>query len=201
MAFGSRSVLSVLSVAGAHGLHLLTGDAYSFGAVLGATGGVLAIAMFFLFALASVSPACTSAFIEGNSFATMIPGVSRMASTMVGATVAALLAVTGVATDLVGVFSIIGASFGPICGALMADYLLSGKKWCGPRQGINMAGYGAWAVGFVIGILPFLPLPADIKPWVQPATVYSCIAGFIVYTILAKAGLQPKPVPMSERSA
>jgi cytosine permease len=193
--------LSVLSVAGAHGLHLLTGDAYSFGAVLGATGGVLAIAMFFLFALASVSPACTSAFIEGNSFATMIPGVSRMASTMVGATVAALLAVTGVATDLVGVFSIIGASFGPICGALMADYLLSGKKWCGPRQGINMAGYGAWAVGFVIGILPFLPLPADIKPWVQPATVYSCIAGFIVYTILAKAGLQPKPVPMSERSA
>jgi cytosine permease len=190
--------LSVLSVAGAHGLNIIPSQAYTFDAVIGAMGGVLTVVMFFLFALASVSPACTSAFIAGNSFATMIPGVSRMASTMVGATVAALLAVTGVATNLIGVFSIIGASFGPICGALLADYLLSGKKWSGPREGINIAGYGAWAVGFVIGILPFLPLPDDIKPWVQPATVYSCLAGFVVYTILAKAGLQPKPVAIPE---
>ena len=65
--------------------------------------------------------------------------------------VAAILAITGVAANLVGLFTIIGASFGPIIGAMVADYLLSGKKWAGPRSGINFAGYGAWAVGFVIG--------------------------------------------------
>jgi cytosine permease len=113
---------------------------------------------------------------------------------MVGAVIAAVLAITGVAANLVNLFTIIGASFGPICGAIVADYLLSGKKWAGPREGVNFAGYGAWAVGFVIGILPFLPISADVKPYIQPAAVYSFVAGFLVYVALAKAGLQPKLV-------
>ena len=83
---------------------------------------------------------------------------------------------------------------GPICGAMVADYWLSGKKWAGPREGVNIAGYGAWAVGFVIGILPFLPISEETKVYLQPAAVYSFIAGFIVYVILAKAGLQSKVV-------
>jgi len=157
------------------------------------TGGFAAIA-FFLFAVASIAPMCFSSFIAGNSLATMIPGVPRLTSTMVGAVVAALLAVTGLAANLVGLFTIIGASFGPICGAIVADYLLSGKKWAGPREGINFAGYGAWAIGFLIGILSFLPIPDDVKPYLQPAAVYSFIAGFVVYAALAKAGLQPKLV-------
>lgn len=109
--------------------------------------------------------------------------------------IAAVLAITGVAANLVNLFTIIGASFGPICGAMVADYWLSGKRWAGPRDGINPAGYGAWAIGFVIGILPFLPISADVKPYLQPAAVYSFVAGFLVYVILAKAGLQPKIVP------
>ena len=77
----------------------------------------------------------------------------------------------------------------------MADYLLSGRKWAGPREGINIAGYGAWAVGFIVGILPFLHLPADVIGYLQPAAVYSFVAGFVVYMVLAKAGLQSKVVP------
>ena len=125
-------------------------------------------------------------------------GVSRITSTMVGAVVAAILAITGVAANLVGLFTIIGASFGPIIGAMVADWLLSGKKWAGPRSGINFAGYGAWAVGFIIGILPFLPISDAVKEYTQPAALYSFVAGFIVYAVLAKAGLQPKtePVPV-----
>lgn len=113
---------------------------------------------------------------------------------MVGSVVAAILAITGVAANLINLFTIIGASFGPICGAMAADYWLSGKKWAGPREGINFAGYGAWAVGFLIGILPFLPISEETKPYLQPAAVYSFIAGFVVYAVLAKAGLQPKVV-------
>jgi cytosine permease len=158
---------------------------------------VLATAMFFLFTIASVGPACFCAFIAGNSFSTMIPGVKRISSTMAGVTIAIILAVTGVAANLIGFFTIVGASFGPICGAMAADYLLSGKRWAGPREGINWAGYIAWAIGFIIGILPNLPVSAEIKTYGQPAVLYGFFAGFIVYAILTKAGLEPRTIPLA----
>jgi cytosine permease len=192
--------LPLLSVAGAHGMDPnFTGTTY--GSVISVIGGFLATAMFFLFAIASIAPACFCAFIAGNSFSTMLPKVPRMASTMVGATIAILLAVTGVAGNLVNVFTIVGASFGPICGAMTADYLLSGKRWAGPRLGINWAGYIAWALGFLVGILPFLPVPQEVKTYAQPVVVYSYIVGFVVYLLLAKAGLEPKTAPLESELA
>jgi cytosine permease len=91
--------------------------------------------------------------------------------------------VTGVANNLASFFGLVGSSFGPICGAMAADYILAGRKWAGPREGINFAGYIAWAVGFLVGNLSY-----------QPAPLYSFIAGFAVYFVLAKAGLEPKVV-------
>ena len=172
---------------------------FDYGDAIQNIGGVIGASTFLLFALASIPATCFCIFIAGNSFSTMIPGVSRVSSSLAAGAVGIVLAVTGVAANLVGFFSIVGASFGPICGAIAADYLLSGKKWAGPRQGINWAGYIAWAVGFVVGILPFLPLPADVKLYVQPAVLYSFIAGFVVYALLAKAGLEPKVVEMGNR--
>jgi cytosine permease len=187
--------LPLLSVAGAKVL-MPSVVGFNYDAVVAAIGGPLARAMFFLFTLACIPPACFSSFIVGNSFSTMIPGTSRMGSTMAGMTIAIVLAVTGVAENLVGFFTIVGASFGPICGAMAADYLLSGRKWAGPRRGINWAGYASWAVGFFIGILPFLPVGQQMKELSQPAVVYSFIAGFAVYMALAKAGLQPETETM-----
>ncbi|MGA8028001.1 MAG: cytosine permease [Bryobacteraceae bacterium] len=188
--------LPLLSVAGAHALNPnLRGQTY--GDVIGAIGGGIASLMFFLFALASVTPSCFCAFIAGNSFSTMIPRVSRMISTMIGVTLAVILAITGAAANLASFFSIVGASFGPICGAIAADYLASGRKWAGPRQGVNWAGYIAWALGFLVGILPFpfMPVPLEVKRYAQPAVVYSFIVGFVVYWVLAKAGVEPQRVP------
>jgi len=81
---------------------------------------------------------------------------------------------------------------------MAADYLLSGQKWAGPRKGVNWAGYGAWALGFIVGILPFLPLPEDVKGYTQPAVVYSFVVGFVVYAALAKFGLEPETVPVEK---
>ena len=187
--------LPLMSVAGAQVLfpHM---QGLTYDAVITALGGWLAKAMFLLFAVASIPPACFCGFIIGNSFATMIPSVSRMTITMLGVTVSIVLAVTGVAENLVSFFTIAGASFGPICGAMVADYLLSGRRWAGPREGINLAGYIAWALGFVVGNIPFLPVSDQVKTLAQPAVVYSFLTGFAVYWILAKAGLQPKTVAM-----
>ncbi len=185
--------LPLLSVAGAQGSGQ---NAILYSDVLGLSGGFLASSMFFLFAIASIAPACFCAFILGNSFATMIPSVPRMASTMTGAIVAIILAVTGLAGNLVNVFTIVGASFGPICGAMTADYILSGKKWAGPREGVNLAGYIAWALGFLVGIIPFLPVSETLKSNAQPVVVYSYIVGFAAYIVLAKLGLEPKTLSM-----
>lgn len=187
--------LPLLSVAGARGIFNV--QSYAYDAVIASMGGTVARAMFFLFTLASVTPACFCAFIAGNSFSTMLPGVPRMSSTMAGVSVGILLAVTGVAGNVINVFNVVGASFGPICGAMAADYLLSGRKWAGPRRGVNWAGYIAWAAGFTIGIIPFLPVPEAVKRAAQPAAVYSFAAGFAVYALLAKAGLEPEVVSPS----
>ena len=188
--------LPLLAVAGAHGAGL--SNAWDFGPVVKDIGGPVASAMLLLFAVASIPASCFCAFIAGNSFNTMIPSVPRVSSTMAGAAVGVLLAITGVAADLAGFFGIVGASFGPIIGAMVADYLLAGKKWAGPREGVNLAGYIAWALGLIVGLLPssISPLSPEMKSYVQPAVVYSFIVGFVVYYALAKAGLQPKSVAM-----
>jgi cytosine permease len=188
--------LPLLSVAGARVLMPnMTG--FNYDDVVTAIGGPLSKVMFLLFTLACIPPACFSSFIVGNSFSTMIPRASRLGSTMAGMTIAIILAVTGAAGNLIVLFTIVGASFGPICGAMAADYVLSGRKWAGPRAGINWAGYGAWAVGLLLGILPFLPVSERLKQVSQPAALYSFLGGFAVYWLLAKAGLEPKTEAMA----
>jgi len=192
--------LPVLAVAGHIGLTAspLTAANLDFSAAVSQVGA-LATAIFFLFAAASVAPTCFCTFIASNSFATMLPKVPRSVSTVIAVTIGMLLAVTGVAQNLIGFFTIVGASFGPICGAMTADYLLAGRKWSGPREGINWAGYIAWALGFVVGVLPQIPgAPAAWAQADRPAPVFSFVVGFVVYWLLAKAGLRPAAIPESD---
>jgi cytosine permease len=77
---------------------------------------------------------------------------------------------------------------------MAADYILSGMKWSGPRKGINWAGYIAWAVGFVVAILPTIR-PEQFS-FITPAPVIAFVIGFVLYAVLAKAGLEPPAVEM-----
>jgi cytosine permease len=185
--------IPVLSVAGSLGRNAGP-PSYDYTAAI-ASVGALAPVMFFLFAAASLVPTCFSSFIAANSFSTMLPKIPRSTSTFAAVSVSAVLAITGVADNLVGFFSIVGASFGPICGAMMADYLLAGRRWSGPRLGINWAGCVAWALGFLVGIPDHLPgIPAA---WVRadnPSELYSFAVGFVVYVVLAKLGFRPPVV-------
>ena len=118
----------------------------------------------------------------------------RLFAHLLGGTTYAIsivLAATGWAGEVVKVFIVIGASFGPVCGAMMVDYLLAGKKWAGPRPGWNVAGWISWVVGFIVGIAPLVGL-ADVPA----APLVAFIVGAVLYFILAKAGLQPHAVEM-----
>jgi cytosine permease len=191
--------LPLLSVAGHIGATGITD--YRYTTAIASVGG-LASGMFFMFAAASLAPTCFCCFIASTCFGTMLPRIPRGVSTLVGVTVGAILAILGVANNLVGFFTIVGASFGPICGAMAADYLLAGCKWSGPREGINWAGYIAWAAGFLVGILD--KIPGAPAAWVKadnPQVLFSFIAGFVVYFLLAKAGLRPPVVMLEALSA
>jgi cytosine permease len=162
------------------------------GAIMGSKVGAV---FAYLLAIAAFPPACFSAFIAANSFKTTLPKVNPFVSVGCGTAVSILLAVTGWAGDVISVFSVIGASFGPICGAMAADYLLAGNKWAGPRAGFNPAGWISWAVGFVVGAADFVPWLAGRVP-VPPLAAF--IVGFVLYLVLAKAGLESKKLDMPQ---
>jgi cytosine permease len=152
--------------------------------------------------LAAFPGACFSSFIAANSFKTVMPKVNPFVSVGIGTLVSMALALTKVAGDLPSYFNIIGASFGPICGAMAADYLLASKRWSGPRAGFNPAGWIAWALGFLVGLMPNLhKLKAlEFIPNVPAAPVAAFIVGFAVYFACAKAGMLTPIVPMPNRA-
>jgi len=193
--------LALLVVAGAHG-----GGKASDPAVLRATelmsdfmGKRTAGVFWWLLALAAFPPACFSAFIAANSFKTTLPKVNPFISVGIGTLISIILAVTGLANKASDVFVVIGASFGPVCGAMMADYLLAGKKWAGPRAGWNLAGWISWVIGFAVGAVDFIALIPGLeglKGTVPCPPVAAFVVGFVLYVILAKVGLQTKVLSM-----
>jgi cytosine permease len=184
---------SILIAAGAFGLTgqygLNTADPGFMARVMGSEGAGKWMGL--LLAIAAFPPACFSSFIAANSFKTTLPTVNPFISVGIGTAVSILLAVTGWAGQLASVFTVIGASFGPICGAMVVDYFLSGTNWAGPRRGWNLAGWISWAVGFIVGMAPLVGL-ANIPA----APLMAFIVGAVLYFILAKAGLQSPAVPM-----
>ena len=152
--------------------------------------------------LASFPGACFSSFIAANSFKTTMPKVSPFVTVGIGAVVSMILAITKYAGNLPSVFGIIGASFGPIVGAMVVDYYLSGAKWSGPRAGFNPAGWIAWALGFFVGILPNLNAwKPETFPNIPAAPVLAFVVGAVVYLICSKLGLQSVLVPMPSKMA
>ncbi len=159
------------------------------GGIMGSSGA--GTMMSLLLAIAAFPSACFSAFIAANSFKTTLPTVNPFISVGIGTIVSIVLAVTGWAGRAGAVFTVIGASFGPICGAMLVDYVLAGKRWAGPRPGWNVAGWVSWAIGFIVGIAPLVGIAQ-----VPAAPLVAFIVGAVVYFALAKAGMVSAAVEM-----
>jgi cytosine permease len=191
------SSLALLIVAGTYGLGLTKGQPVALeptelmGTIMGdGTAKIFRL----LLAIAAFPPACFSALIAAESFKNTLPKVNPFISCGIGTAASVALVLSGMAGNAAGVFIIIGASFGPICGAMTADFLLAGRKWPGPRAGFNPAGWISWAVGFVVG--SWNPLFVDylhISSFQMPCPpVAAYIVGFVLYIVMAKAGLESK---------
>jgi cytosine permease len=186
--------VALLIVAGAYGAGLATGQPIILkptelmGAIMGEkTGKIFGV----LLAIAAFPPACFSSLIAAASFRNTLPKVNPFISCGIGTAASIALVLSGKAGNAVGVFLIIGASFGPICGAMTADFLLAGRKWAGPRAGFNPAGWISWAVGFVVGAWnSFFASLFHVNYEMPCPPVAAYIVGFVLYIILAKAGME-----------
>jgi cytosine permease len=211
--------LAVIVVAGAYGGGLdpskLPKDLNALNPLDLMKGGLLpknlANIFMILLAISSFPGGCFSAFIAANSFKTTMPKVNPWVSVGLGTIVSIILAITGLSGKVIAVFGVIGASFGPVCGAMAADYLLSGRKWNGPRAGFNPAGWISWALGFFVGavglvanieavakLAPALPQLAGKIPC-PPVAAF--VVGFVVYLVLAMIGLQSRTLEMPAEKA
>ena len=190
--------MAMLILAGAYGTAEYASQIKSSGKFVDNAFGLLNLVMGneagkwigILLALSAFPSACFSSLIAANSFKTTLSKVNPFVSVGIGTAVSILLAVSGKAAGLIPIFNVIGASFGPICGAMAVDYIMAGCKWAGPRAGFNAAGWLAWGFGFIVGIMPNLGLPLMAAPF------WAMVVGAVVYFICAKAGLESPVVPL-----
>ena len=201
--------IGMLVVAGAYGAGMIPADhvgnynpvqlmsdiyAFRFGTVWG--GRLTALTMTAL-AVSALPLGCFATFVASNNLKAALPGIKPWFSVGVGTLGAIVVAVAGWADDLMDVFTLVGAAFGPVCGAMMADYLMSGCRWSGPRAGFNPAGWIAWIAGFVVGgwhlIAPVLMRwdwltahGSSLATWEAPVPpVAAFVVGFGVYVFLS----------------
>jgi len=195
--------LAILVVAGAYGGSMVTATSEGSLAatdLLGELMGTKTANIFMiLLAVAAFPPICFSGFIAANAMKTTLPKVNPWLSVGCGTVVAIVLAATHVIGKVDIVFAVIVASFGPVCGAMAADYLLAGRKWAGPRAGFNPAGWISWFVGLIVGsveIIAKIPGLEGLGGVVPVPGVVAFIVGFVLYIILAKMGLTTRTIEM-----
>lgn len=185
--------ISVIVVAGARAVGAVeAGETLMTTALKSKLSGGAYGTMMTLLALAAFPSACFSSFIAANSFKTVMPKINPTISVGIGAIISLILALTGWAGNLPAVFGFIGASFGPIVGAMVVDYMLSGGEWTGPRAGFNPAGWIAWALGFIVGILPNLGVAIPVAP------VLAFVVGAVVYWLCATMGMTSAVLPFGK---
>ncbi len=170
-----------------------------FGVILGS--GVAKVCMLLL-CLAAFPSACFPTLVAANAFRTTFPKINPLVTCGIGVLAAIFLVISSAAGQAGAVFGVVGASFGPICGAMAADYILSGYKWAGPRAGFNPAGWISWFVGFLVGgtqlaLSNFFGMSLPFEVPCPPVAAF--VVGFVLYLILAKAGLESKKLDMPQR--
>ncbi len=154
-------------------------------------GGVVLI----VFGLASLAPACYAAFEFGRRLHRVAPALSKPGWTLVGVASAWFLIVGNWHERTGSIFTILGALYAPVAGAMVADATRQRSgDWNGPRPGVNFAGFLAWSVGLIVGLVPLVASALDSTTLSRfmPAALYAFIAAFVTYRVAAALGLEPR---------
>ncbi|MFC1764597.1 cytosine permease [Planctomycetota bacterium] len=191
-------LFAILAIAGAAGKNpdiaalIAEGQAFpAFFAAISETGGLAKVSAW-IFVIACICPTGFCAFLASNAFATMLPKLPRVPMTLAAGGIGVVLAATGLTNNLINFFVMVGAAFGPIAGVMLADYLRSGG-WQGPRKGINWAGYIAWAIGLILGLLGVVT-KGKFGYGLEP--LVAMVVAAAAYFALAGLGLEPETITL-----
>jgi cytosine permease len=137
-----------------------------------------------------LAPGIFAALLYGRRFNELWPWWRRLYWTLIGMAVAYVLIALRITARLDMVYTLLGATFAPIAGALAAESLRTASPWPGPRRGVNPAGVAAWVVGFAVGVIPLAGQLAAVPTLnrVQPAAVLAFTAAFLVNLVVGRLG-------------
>ena len=186
---------AIFTVAGAYGAGLpgITGN-NPVAMISALWGPKVALVCNILLVISAFPAACVSSFIGIASLKSTLSKIPPFISVGLCTLAAIGICLMGWGLDAGSIFGFIGASFGPVCGAMMAEYILTGGKWTGPRAGFSPAGWLAWLLGFIVGNwnvhFPSLNWNGfdGLTGFVMPCTTMSAfIVGFVVYFLFCWA--------------
>ena len=204
------AIMSLLTVAGAVGL-CTRGEFQTFGespsiplsfhwAIFAGIGGIKGGAILNLFGLATMAPACYSAWTLRERLSRHWPTIRRRVWTRIAGFLAFVLIATSWADRLAPIFDLMGAVFASAVGVLVADALRQKMRWHGVRRDWNPAGLLAWGLGLAVGLVPVL---GAVVNWsaarrFQPASLYAFFISAGLYLALAALGLERPLVLLPE---
>ncbi len=206
------AILAVLGAAGKEELRRAAGQVlvihespwrFTFqAAVTQGIGGSWACAILLLMGLQSLAPTVFAAHVVGDRFESFSNGrINPLAGTLIAATIAWLLMSVGklsLTYRLEIIFTITGAFYAPVLGALASDAIRRRFEWPGPRQGWNLAGLASWAVGVTVGLLPLWFGSWSAGPrWLapEPSALFAFLAAFGAHALLCRTTLEGKVIP------
>lgn len=188
--------VAILTVAGAYGSGIAGVAGNNPVGMLNAIWGKnIALVINILLVVTAFPAACVASLIGVTGLKTTLSKVPPILSIGICTFGAIVICVTGAGLDAGAIFGFIGASFGPVCGAMMAEYILSKGEWVGPRAGFSPAGWLAWLFGFVVGnwnALPMIKISPSLGFEMPCPPVSAFIVGFVVYFLFC--GLRTRVV-------
>ena len=186
---------AIFTVAGAYGAGLpgITGN-NPVAMISALWGPKVALVCNVLLVISAFPAACVSSLIGIASLKSTLSKIPPFISVGLCTLAAIGICLMGWGLDAGTIFGFIGASFGPVCGAMMAEYILTGGKWTGPRAGFSPAGWLAWLLGFIVGNwnVAFESINwagfKGLTGFEMPCTPMSAfIVGFVVYMLFCWA--------------
>ena len=161
-------------------------------------GGYPAAAILVLFGLATLAPACYSAWGFSRKIAARLGLVRRFRVTWICGAIALMMIAPSWSSRLADVYYLMGLVFAPIVGAIVGDYVNQRGQWAGVRRGVNPPGIVAWVAG--MAIRPVAEIASSRASWFAAGLFASPVVGFatavLIYWILARIGLERTSVQL-----
>jgi cytosine/uracil/thiamine/allantoin permease len=169
--------------------HSTTADG-TLGSALEVGLGAAAGPVLMVFALGLLGPCTFAPYSAMRHLGALLPKVAPAHLGLATVLLAWPLVAFGLVDRTEVVFSLMGAVFGPLAGVITADVVRHRQDLPSPRSGWDVWAVVAWAMGLVVGLLPYIGrlTGLDLLEAAQPATVLASATAFAIRLVGGRLG-------------